>query len=155
MTCYTTGYRHCLYLSHVYLQKNYFPHPHFSRSSQSLGHMFPSWVLCLLPLRYVLLPCMSRFLLCSLATRHLLWVTPPCQNIFHSLCTTWYETGIVYFGYIAVKNGMLCICADKTSRELSYYFNIKQNHQQLTDNSVSYSWLEYASLFFVTGSQTG
>lgn len=50
---------------------------------------------------------------------------------------------------------MLCICADKTSRELSYYFNIKQNHQQLTDNSVSYSWLEYASLFFVTGSQTG
>lgn len=101
---------------------------------------------CLLPLRYVLLPCMSRILLYSLANSHLLCVNPPCQNIFHSLCTTWYETGIVYFGCVAVKNGMLC--ADKTSREQSYYFNIKKKHQQLTDNSVSYSWVKMCKSVF-------
>lgn len=45
-------------------------------------------------------------------------------SIFHSLCTSWYGTRIVYFGYAAVKNGILCICADRTSRELSYQVNI-------------------------------
>lgn len=46
-------------------------------------------------------------------------------SIFHSLCTRWYGTGIVYFGYVAVKNGTLCICADRTSRDLSSQVNIK------------------------------
>lgn len=49
-------------------------------------------------------------------------------RVFPSLCRSWYGTGIVYFGYVAVKNGMFCICADRTSRELSYQ-----------DNTISFS----------------
>lgn len=86
---------------------------------------------CLLPVACVLPLCESGFLLYCLATSHVHRPNLHCQSIFHSmssvfpsLCKSWYGTGIVYFGYVAVKNGMFCICADRTSRELSYQVNI-------------------------------
>lgn len=114
---------------------------------------------CLLPVACVLPLCESGFLLYCLATSHVHPAKPTLSehfplhvSVFPSLCKSWYGTGIVYFGYVAVKNGMFCICADRTSRELSYQVNIIFFSSGRT---VGCSWLECAALSFVTGSQAG